>query len=233
MPVSWLESTQPGFPPVNEALEEPNGLLAAGGELTVPWLVSAYRAGIFPWFEEGQPILWWSPDPRMVLKPESLKISRSMTKFLRRCPFEVTMDTAFPEVINACAQPRDENGGTWITEEMQDAYIALFNEGVAHSVEVWLDGALVGGLYGVAMGQVFFGESMFSRESNASKTGFVRLVQQLRKWHFKLVDCQVTSEHLSSLGATEISRDQFNQYLNDYVNNPTQQPLWLFDETEL
>lgn len=229
MPLSWLEPETIAFPPLSEALEDPNGLLAAGGQLSVPWLIEAYKAGVFPWFEEGQPTLWWSPDPRMVLLPDELRVSKSMAKLLRQERFRVTLDTAFEGVIKACAEPREEAGGTWITEEMQTAYTDLFDQGIAHSVEVWRDNILVGGLYGVAFGQVFFGESMFSRESNASKVGFIRLVKQLIKWDFKLIDCQVSSDHLLSLGAFEISREQFKRYLDDYVEHPNQQLKWVLE----
>lgn len=230
MPVSWLEPEPIGFPPPEDALEEPNGLLAAGGDLSVPWLTEAYRNGIFPWFEDGQPILWWSPDPRMVLFPEDLAVSRSMAKVMRKGLFQVTLDTAFEDVVRSCAEPRDELGGTWITEDMLNAYVALHHAGLAHSVEVWQSGVLVGGLYGVAQGQVFFGESMFSHISNASKIGFIRLVQQLEKWQFKLIDCQIRSDHLSSLGAVEISRLRFNGFLKRFAGAPCPTGNWQFDD---
>lgn len=233
MPVSWLDSIPIGFPPSEEALAEPNGLLAAGGDLSVPWLIEAYRNGIFPWYEDGQPILWWSPDPRMVLFPEDLAVSRSMAKLLRKAPFQVTLDSAFKDVVTACAEPRDEDGGTWITEEMLGAYVALYDAGIAHSVEVWQNKVLVGGLYGVAVGQVFFGESMFSRTSNASKYGFICLVNQLKKWDYKLIDCQIRSDHLSSLGAVEISRQRFNEFLHRFVGSLSANGAWQFDDDSL
>lgn len=210
------------------ALEDPDGLLAAGGGLSVPWLVHAYRQGIFPWYEAGQPILWWSPDPRMVLYPDELRVSRSLAKFLRKGAFQVTFDTCFPEVIKACAESRADTAGTWITDEMQAAYGKLFDAGIAHSVEVWDADQLVGGLYGVAQGKVFFGESMFSKTSNASKVGFVHLVKQLAIWGFTLVDCQVSSQHLESLGAVEISRKEFCAYLERYVDSKTTCQQWQF-----
>lgn len=228
MPVKWLEPDVIGFPPVEQALEDPDGLLAAGGELSVPWLVHAYRQGIFPWYEAGQPILWWSPDPRMVLYPEDLKVSRSLAKLLRKEHFKVTFDTSFPEVIRACAGSRADAAGTWITDEMQAAYGKLFDAGIAHSVEVWEGAQLVGGLYGIAQGKVFFGESMFSKSSNASKVGFVYLVKQLANWGFKLVDCQVSSEHLESLGAIEISRKEFGIDLERYIDSNTSCQQWSF-----
>lgn len=228
MPVRWLEPEVIKFPPVDQALEDPDGLLAAGGALSVPWLVHAYRQGIFPWYEADQPILWWSPDPRMVLYPEELRVSRSLAKLLRKERFQVTFDTSFSEVIQACAQSRADAAGTWITEDMKAAYGKLFDAGIAHSVEVWADNQLVGGLYGIAQGKVFFGESMFSKTSNASKVGFVYLVKQLATWGFKLVDCQVSSEHLISLGAVEISRKEFGAYLERYIDSDTTCQQWQF-----
>lgn len=228
MPVIWLEPEVIEFPPVEQALEDPDGLLAAGGELSVPWLVHAYRQGIFPWYEEGQPILWWSPNPRMVLFPKELRVSRSLAKLLRKEHFQVTFDTSFDEVIQACAGSRADAAGTWITEDMQAAYGNLFDVGIAHSVEVWEDNQLVGGLYGIAQGKVFFGESMFSKTSNASKVGFAYLVKQLAIWGFELVDCQVSSEHLISLGAVEISRKQFGAYLERYIDSNTTCEQWQF-----
>ncbi|MFT4887453.1 MAG: leucyl/phenylalanyl-tRNA--protein transferase [Pseudohongiellaceae bacterium] len=228
MPVIWLEPEVIEFPPVEQALEYPDGLLAAGGELTVPWLVHAYRQGIFPWYEEGQPILWWSPNPRLVLFPRELRVSRSLAKLLRKQHFQVTFDTSFDEVIQACAGSRADGAGTWITEDMQAAYGNLFDAGIAHSVEVWADKQLVGGLYGIAQGKVFFGESMFSKTSNASKVGFAFLVKQLAIWGFEVVDCQVSSEHLISLGAVEISREQFGAYLERYIDSNTTCEQWQF-----
>lgn len=206
--IPWLSGT-PGFPPVEQALDDPPGLLAAGGELTPEWLLAAYRRGIFPWYSEGQPILWWSLDPRLVLSPAAMRVSRSLGKTLRRGSFEVRFDTAFAQVIEACAAPRDGASGTWITPEMQRAYIAMHELGHAHSVEAWQDGALVGGLYGMAIGGVFFGESMFSRKTDASKVCLAHLTRHLESLKFAVIDCQMTTAHLVSLGACEISRAEF------------------------
>ena len=213
----WLSPDDP-FPPVTAALAEPNGLLAAGGELSASRLIAAYRHGIFPWFNAGQPILWWSPDPRMVLFPDELKVSRSLVKVLRNRDYEVRADTSFRAVMRACAEPRPAQDGTWITREMIAAYCALHELGVAHSVETWIDGELAGGLYGVALGRVFFGESMFTRVANASKIALVHLLRQLKRWNFGMVDCQVHTEHLVSFGAREIPRAEFMHKLRDLVN---------------
>lgn len=208
MPVFRL-SNQPEFPPVH--LAEKSGLLAIGGSLDPEWIKLAYRQGIFPWFNEGEPVLWWSPDPRMVLFPEKLSVSRSMRNVLNQQKYEVKFDTSFPAVISACAQtPRNGEHGTWITSKMKAAYTALHEQGVAHSVEVFDEqGNLAGGLYGLAIGSCFFGESMFTRQSNASKVGFITLVRWLQQNGFGLIDCQVSSPHLASLGAEEISRSAF------------------------
>ena len=214
--IPWLSETEPLFPDTDKALKEPDGLLAAGGNLNKRTLLQAYRRGIFPWFNEGEPILWWSPDPRMVLKPESMNISRSLRKTLRKNSFHVTFDNAFDRVIDECSKPRADEAGSWITDDMKLAYNALHSEGCAHSVEVWVDEELVGGLYGVAIGQVFFGESMFSRQSNASKVALVWLCRHLSQWGFQLVDCQVYSPHLQSLGAEVISRTEFIALLDCY-----------------
>ncbi|MBL4582111.1 MAG: leucyl/phenylalanyl-tRNA--protein transferase [Gammaproteobacteria bacterium] len=229
MPLPWLDSPQSRFPDIDLALADPNGLLAAGGDLSSKRLLEAYRSGIFPWFEEGQPILWWSPDPRMVLFPEDLRVSKSLQKTLKKSHYTVTFDKAFAEVIACCAQPRDGSPGTWITDEMQTAYTQLFDAGHAHSVEVWRDGELIGGLYGVALGQLFFGESMFSFQSNASKIALVNLVKQLRQWNYKLIDCQVSSEHLESLGAVELSREEFRQQLHELLPLPGKDAPWSLD----
>lgn len=230
MPLPWLSSTEASFPDISLAMTDPNGLLAAGGDLSPKLLIEAYSRGIFPWFEEGQPILWWSPDPRMVLFPENLRVSKSLQKILNKPLYTVTLDEAFSEVITCCAQPRSGSPGTWITDEMQTAYTQLFEAGHAHSVEVWRDGDLVGGLYGVALGQLFFGESMFSFESNTSKIALVNLVKQLQDWNYKLVDCQISSEHLESLGAIEISREQFRQQLHELLPLPGMAPPWELDD---
>jgi leucyl/phenylalanyl-tRNA---protein transferase len=197
------------FPEPRQALTEPDGLLAAGGDLSTARLIEAYQNGIFPWYEEGQPILWWSPDPRTVLYPEQLNISRSLKKTLRRGHFSVSFDRQFRGVIQACAQPRGLQRGTWLTRTMIEAYLRLHNAGYAHSIECWEGTELVGGLYGVAIGQVFFGESMFSRQNDASKVCLVYLTERLRHWGYRLIDCQVHSDHLESLGAIRIARDDF------------------------
>lgn len=219
--LTWLKRDTLTFPPLTKAMREPNGLLAAGGDLSADRLVQAYRHGCFPWFSEGQPILWWSPDPRTVLFPEELHVSRSLAKLLRQQRYQVSFDRDFEAVIQACAAPRRDADGTWITDDMQNAYTELHNRGHAHSVEVWDNGKLVGGLYGLAMGQLFFGESMFSRADNASKFGFVTLVKQLQAWGFVLIDCQMATRHLESLGARSIPRQQFADYLRDHLDQPT------------
>jgi leucyl/phenylalanyl-tRNA--protein transferase len=207
----WIDPDSPEiyFPDVELALLEPDGLLAVGGDLSSERLLYAYRNGIFPWYGPDQPILWWSPDPRLVLFPEELRISRSLARTLRKKRFSITLDTAFEQVINECAAPRPGQAGTWITAEMQAAYTRMHELGHAHSVECWYEGELVGGLYGLALGRVFFGESMFTRIADASKVGFVSLVRQLQHWGFRLIDCQVYTEHLESLGATSIPRRDF------------------------
>jgi leucyl/phenylalanyl-tRNA---protein transferase len=220
--LTWLQRDSLDFPPLNKALREPNGLLAAGGDLRPERLIQAYRHGCFPWFQDGQPILWWSPDPRTVLLPDNLHVSRSLAKVMRQGRYRVTFDQAFAEVIRACAAPRSYAAETWITSPMQDAYLELHQRGIAHSVEVWRDDLLVGGLYGLAMGQLFFGESMFSRADNASKVGFVTLVEHLKDWGFVLIDCQMPTEHLLSLGAQTISRTEFAGYLNAHLDQFSQ-----------
>lgn len=198
-----------GFPPVEYAT--PDGLLAIGGALSTERLLSAYRQGIFPWYSEDQPVLWWSPDPRAVLYPSEVRITRSLQKTLRQVKFSVTFDRCFEQVMRECAAPRRQrpDEGTWITPDMLAAYTRLHELGYAHSVEVWQDRQLVGGLYGVALGRAFFGESMFSRERDASKVALVTLCRQLDVWGFTLIDCQVESEHLASLGAVSIPRARF------------------------
>ena len=199
----------PSFPPVESAT--PDGLLAVGGDLSSERLLTAYRHGIFPWYNPGQPILWWSPDPRAVLYPDKLKISRSLRQTLKRGQLRVTFDTCFREVMLACAAPRAQYpvGGTWISDDMVEAYARLHAMGYAHSIETWHENRLVGGLYGVALGGVFFGESMFARATDASKVALVALVSKLREWGFVLIDCQIPSAHLTSLGAEEIARSAF------------------------
>jgi leucyl/phenylalanyl-tRNA--protein transferase len=201
------------FPPPASALGEPNGLLAFGGDLRPERLLAAYQLGIFPWYQDDQPILWWSPDPRAVLFPQQIHISRSLRRRLRRGDFEVSMDRSFAGVMRGCAAHSSQRPGTWITAAMQRAYNRLHELGYAHSVEVWLRGELVGGVYGVALGRVFFGESMFSRATDASKTALVYLCGQLQQWGFAVIDCQVSSDHLRSLGASEVSRAEFQQLL--------------------
>lgn len=221
------------FPNVELALSEPDGLLAVGGDLSIERLLNAYQQGIFPWYSEGQPVLWWSPDPRMVLIPDEVKVSRSLAKKIRKNNFTVTFDTCFKDVISACSKPRIEKGfeqnETWILDDMIDAYVRLHEAGYAHSVECWLEGKLVGGLYGIAIGNVFFGESMFSRVSDASKIAFVYLCKQLQQWGFKLVDCQVYTPHLESLGATLIPRPQFINLLQQYAANNETHGEWSFN----
>lgn len=206
--IPWLDPRlPPRFPSPRLALPEPNGLLAAGGSLAPSWLLEAYRQGIFPWFSEGQPILWWSPAPRLVLEPQRLRVRRSLRKVLRHRGFVTTLDVDFPSVIASCARLRPE--GTWITPEMIDAYIRLHALGHAHSVETWYEDRLVGGLYGVALGGVFFGESMFHLEPDASKVALVRLCAECHARGIALIDCQMSTPHLRSLGAEEISREDF------------------------
>lgn len=207
MPVFLLSDTQLIFP--DPALAHPDGVLALGGDLSPHRLVLAYRKGIFPWFNEGEPLLWWSPDPRFVLFPAELKVAKSMRPYFNQQKFQVTYDRAFEAVIQACAEDRKNQTGTWISHEMIEAYTQLHLLGVAHSVEVWGDGQLAGGLYGIALGKVFFGESMFSRQSNASKFGFITLIRELQHKGFMLIDCQQETRHLGSLGARAIPRAQF------------------------
>ena len=213
----WLDPDGPAlFPTVETALEDPPGLLAFGGSLTPEWLIQAYRQGIFPWYSPGEPVLWWSPDPRMVLKPNEIKIRKSLRKVLKKKPFEVTFDQAFEQVLEGCSAARAYTDETWISDEMKMAYTRLHQEGYAHSVEAWQDGELVGGLYGVAIGKIFCGESMFTRVNDASKVAFVHLVEQLKTWDFKLIDCQVYTDYLASFGAQEIERAEFLDYLKWY-----------------
>jgi leucyl/phenylalanyl-tRNA--protein transferase len=214
------------FPPVDQALSDPNGLLAVGGRLTPRCLLRAYRGGIFPWYSEGQPLLWWSPDPRMVLYPEELRITRSLRKTLGHNSFLITFDQAFDRVITACASQRRDDDGTWITADMIAAYCRLHEMGYAHSVEAWCGEELVGGLYGIAIGQVFFGESMFHRFRDASKVALVHLVRRLIAAGFRLIDCQVASAHLVSLGATEISRQRFIRELDRWCGDQPEASPW-------
>ncbi|WP_342622689.1 leucyl/phenylalanyl-tRNA--protein transferase [Pseudomonas alkylphenolica] len=219
--LTWLSRDSLTFPALDRALRDPNGLLAAGGDLSAERLVQAYRHGCFPWYQDGQPILWWSPDPRTVLFPDELHVSRSLRKFIRQGHYQVSFDQDFAAVIKACAAPRDYADGTWITDSMQAAYLKLHQQGFAHSVEVRQNGELVGGLYGLAMGRLFFGESMFSRADNASKVGFVTLVEHLQQAGFVLIDCQMPTDHLHSLGARDIARATFADYLQRYLDQPS------------
>ena len=202
------------FPASDQALDYPRGLLAAGGDLSPARLTNAYRHGIFPWYSEGEPILWWSPAPRCVLFPSAVHVSRRLRRRYNQGRFTLTADLAFNRVIEACAGPRSDHDGTWITDEMLAAYIQLHQLGIAHSVEVWLDDELAGGIYGLALGRVFFGESMFSKHKDASKVALVTLCKQLQRWDFTLLDCQIINPHLLSMGAQEISRNEFQQHLD-------------------
>jgi leucyl/phenylalanyl-tRNA--protein transferase len=213
--IVWLEDNNYEFPPVEQALTEPDGLLAAGGLLSPEILLKAYRQGIFPWYSQGQPILWWSPDPRCVLFPKQLKISRSLRKTLNKKLFEVRQDTAFREVMLNCARPRKDDAGTWITREMLQAYCRMHELGYAHSVECWQSDKLVGGLYGMAIGSMFFGESMFSHSTDASKVALEYLCNTMKP---KLIDVQVYSKHMESLGAELIPRARFIQLLKNYLD---------------
>ena len=228
MSIPWLGLRDP-FPPVDQALIEPNGLLAAGGDLSTERLLDAYAHGIFPWFNEDDPVLWCSPDPRMVLFPGELRVTRSLRRTLRSGQFSVTFDKAFDAVMDGCAAPRPNQDGTWITAEMMRAYARLAELGHAHSVESWVDGELVGGLYGVALGRVFFGESMFSRRTDASKVAFTYLARQLDRWRFGLVDCQMSTAHLASLGAREIARHDFLRHVRAGAAQPGVPPPWRVD----
>lgn len=228
MRLTLLDPDNPAqaFPPLYKALREPDGLLAVGGCLSTERLINAYRHGIFPWYNAGEPILWWSPDPRLVLFPDKLVVSRSLRKTLRKGVFVVTFDKAFSEVMIACAEPRKGSVGTWISSDIYQAYVELHQQGFAHSVEVWFNDELVGGLYGVALGQVFFGESMFHTKTDASKVAFVSLVEQLKIWQYQLIDCQIHTNHLASLGAEDIDRRAFVRLLNQYCRMPVSAAAW-------
>ncbi|MDQ7090058.1 MAG: leucyl/phenylalanyl-tRNA--protein transferase [Methylococcales bacterium] len=228
MKLTQLQSEFPdeSFPPVSTALTDPDGLLAMGGCLSTTRLLNAYQSGIFPWFNPEDPILWWSPNPRLVLAPTELNLSRSLAKTIRQQRFNFTVDNAFSEVIEACSGVRNDSDDTWISEEMKQAYTKLHHQGIAHSAEAWQDGQLVGGLYGVAIGQVFFGESMFHTQTDASKVAFVHLLNHLHLWGYQLVDCQVHSNHLASLGAYEISRELFIQKLANFCKKSPHSEAW-------
>ena len=214
----WLHVNQLDFPDVESAWDEPNGILAVGGDLSVARLVKAYCLGIFPWYNENEPILWWSPNPRCVLKPAEVRITKSLKKTINKQKFTISFNQAFEDVVDNCAAPRkvlnDDEVGTWISDEMKQAYLRLHQEGYAHSVEAWLEGELVGGLYGLAIGKVFFGESMFSKVTDASKVAFVTLCKTLEYNEFKLIDGQVYSPHLETLGFKLIPRTEFTQQLS-------------------
>jgi leucyl/phenylalanyl-tRNA---protein transferase len=227
--IPWLQRHDP-FPPVDRALREPNGLLAAGADLSAERLLDAYSHGVFPWFSEGEPVLWWSPDPRMVLYVDEFRQSRSLRRVIRSGRFRVTCDEAFADVIAGCAEPRDGQDGTWITPAIKSSYGRLASLGHAHSVEVWEADSLVGGLYGVALGRMFFGESMFSRRPDASKIALAYLTRQVERWGFVFIDCQMATEHLRSLGAREIPRAEFIRRVGELVRAEAPPVPWRFDE---
>ena len=224
-----LNPNNADFPPPQQALPEPNGLLAFGGQLDSPTLITAYRSGIFPWFNQGEPVLWWSPDPRMVIRPENVHISRSMRKFLQKHPYRISIDEDFSGVISACRSLREQAEGTWITTEMETAYNRLHHEGYAHSVEIWEGDELVGGLYGIAMDRLFFGESMFSRRPNTSKLAIIMLCKYLESRNIEWLDCQVPNPHLHSLGARTMSRDIFLEQLKKYCRTTESIANWKND----
>ena len=227
----WIDpfDSHTPFPDVAFALRDPDGLLAVGGNLSPERLLSAYRSAIFPWYTDGQPILWWAPDPRTVLFPEQLKVSRSLRKTLRRAPFQITLDRDFEAVIRGCAAPRPGADGTWITPDMHSAYCRLHELGHAHSVEAWRQGELAGGLYGVAIGRAFFGESMFTRVTDAAKVAFVHLVRQLQAWDFPVIDCQMRTDHLLRFGAVEIPRRSFVDLLKGACDLAPPPSPWRLD----
>lgn len=229
--IPWLDPISCEFPPISSALDDPNGLLAAGGDLSPQRLLNAYGMGIFPWFNPGEPILWWSPDPRCSIEPERIHLSRSLKKAIRKTDFKLSFDRNFEAVVKACSKPRQYSEETWISAEMQTAYLKLHNLGHAHSVELWQDNQLCGGLYGIAIGKLFFGESMFSKHDNCSKIAFAFFARQLQKWGYALIDCQIENAHLTSMGAQNIPRAEFQHYLDNYL---TEQPdhEWLFDIDE-
>lgn len=224
----WLPPDKLAFPDTSTALNDPNGLLAAGGDLSPERLIAAYRLGIFPWFSEDQPILWWCPNPRCVVIPQEVHVSRSLRKHIRKHELSLSFDQDFDRVIRHCARLESEEG-TWITEEMYEAYISLFEQGIAHSVELWESDTLVGGLYGLSMGRCFFGESMFSLRPNASKVAFAALCRQLERWQFPLIDCQIENPHLISLGAKSIPRQEFLSILKNNVDSEAAPKPWAFD----
>lgn len=223
----------PQFPPTVLSLDEPNGLLAVSFELSTEWLIESYRQGIFPWSSEDEPVLWWSPAPRAVLFPTDIKISRSLKKAIRNKGFEITFDQAFTDVLEQCSTiTRPGQEGTWLRDDLKAALIELHQQGYAHSVEVWLNDELVGGLYGLAMGRVFFGESMFTKVSDASKVALVALAKQLEVWQFRMIDCQMETDHLMSMGAQNMTRDAFELILHQDRDKPAVQD-WCFDKRVL
>lgn len=225
----WLPAGRLAFPPPEQALRDPPGLLCAGGDLSPARLELAYRRGIFPWYEAGSPILWWSPDPRTVLRPETLHISRSLRRRLNRRDYTVTMDQAFDAVVAGCAAPRADSDGTWITPEMTFAYGRLHELGLAHSVEVWIEDELAGGIYGVAIGGCFFGESMFSQSSGGSKLAMVHLLGQMQAWDMPLLDCQLHNPHLASLGARSMRRAAFLAEIEVLTARPAPPSPWTLE----
>jgi leucyl/phenylalanyl-tRNA--protein transferase len=231
--IPWLERDDP-FPPLASALKHPNGLLAAGADLSPARLLAAYRQGIFPWYSTGEPILWWSPDPRMVLIPPELKISRSLAKTLRNRGHEIRFDSAFEAVMHGCATRGADAAahGTWITDEMRAAYLSLHELGYAHSVETWIEGELAGGLYGVAIGRMFYGESMFTRARDASKMAMVSLVRRLQRHGYGMIDCQMHTGHLASLGARAIPRSEFSLRLRELVDYAVTPTKWNSPEAD-
>ena len=228
----WLDPQLQDFPDPSRALSEPNGLLAVGGDLSAARLIRAYRSGIFPWYEDPQPILWWSPNPRTIMYPNQFHLSRSLRKMIRSGGFRATVDQHFAEVIQHCGELRRHQEGTWITPEMHHAYCALHEQGYAHSVEILHDDKLVGGLYGLALGRVFFGESMFSLQANASKMALWLLSRELLCRDFRLIDCQVESAHLTSLGAITIDRSDYIAHLQAYAKPPDPVGQWSLDESQ-
>jgi len=224
----WLasDSAPDAFPDVELALDEPEGLLAAGGDLKTERLIEAYRRGIFPWYENGQPILWWCPDPRTVLVPENLHVSRSLRRTIRRSFFRISIDKDFAGVIAGCAAERAGQNGTWITPAMREAYLAMHDRGMAHSIEVWHDERLVGGIYGVSLGRVYFGESMFSRMNDASKVALVELVSLLQNWNFALIDCQISSAHLQTMGSSLMPRKRFVELIARLCSEQPNPAAW-------
>jgi leucyl/phenylalanyl-tRNA---protein transferase len=226
----WLDPRDPNqpFPPPYKAMRDPNGLLAIGGDLSVSRLLRAYSSGIFPWYNPNEPILWWCPDPRAVLDPTEFHVSHSLGKRIRKYDYTATLDHAFPEVLEACTASRRGSHGTWLGPDMKRAYLELHEQGYAHSAEIWHHGRLIGGLYGVALGRAFFGESMFSTEADGSKLALYWLCRQLQAWDFELLDCQIASQHLQSLGATEIPREKFLTRLRHALLYPGRDGRWRY-----